>query len=249
MDAAVAPIQLVGGAGLAGAHQLEGRSLPGLLLAHVLGDQHPADVLTQGAHRCARADGLELRGVAHHDQLGVVPGRERDQFGKLPVADHPRLVDDEHAAGWQVVDLELVEHAGDRQCGDVGTALEHVGGASSERTADDLDAGGLERLPAHVEGEGLAHSGRALDDHHAGRALADRPDHRPLVRGQRGPGSDGCLGLPGVGDTDARCRSLPGGGDHAPLDGEHLRRGVAELVTGVDPSGDRVDIALSLETV
>ena len=175
VDAAVAQVQLIGGAGLAVAHQLEGCSLPGLLLAHVLGDQHPADVLTQGAHRCPRADGLELRGVADHDQLGVVPCRERDQLGKLAVADHARLVDHEHAAGWQVVDLELVEHAGDRPGGDVRARLEHVGGRAGERAADDLDAGGLERLPAHVEREGLADPGGALDDHHAGRALADGP--------------------------------------------------------------------------
>ena len=60
-------------------------------------------------------------GVADHDQLGVVPCRQRDQLGKLAVADHARLVDHEHAAGWQVVDLQLVEHAGDRPGGDVRT--------------------------------------------------------------------------------------------------------------------------------
>ena len=76
VDAAMAEVYVVGGACLAVAHQLEGGSLPGLLLAHVLGDQDPADVFTQGAHRCARADGLELRGVTDHDQLGVVPRGE-----------------------------------------------------------------------------------------------------------------------------------------------------------------------------
>ena len=109
----------------------------------------------------------------------------------------------------------------------IGATLEHVGGPARQRTADDLDAGGLERLPTHVEGEGLAHPGGTLDDYHAGRALTDGPDHRPLVRGQRGPRGDGCLSFPSVGDTDARGRSLLGGGDHAPLDGEHLRGGVA----------------------
>ena len=142
---------------------------------------HPADVIAQGAHRCARLDGLELEGIADHHQLGLVPRRQRDQLGELAVAEHARLVDHEHAAVGQALDLELVERRRHGGRGDVRALLEELGGASGQGAADHLDAGGIEGFTADLERVGLAHPGVALDHQHAGGAEADLLDHRPLV--------------------------------------------------------------------
>ena len=129
---------------------------------------HPADVIAQGAHRCAGLDGLELEGIADHHQLGLVPRRQGDQLGELTVAEHARLVDHEHAAVGQPLDLELVERRGHCRRGDVRSLLEELGGTSGQRAADHLHSGGIEGLAADLERVGLAHSGVPLDHQHAG---------------------------------------------------------------------------------
>ena len=112
VDAVVALVLAVRLARLTVAEQLQGRPLPVVLLADVLVQLHPADVVAQGAHRCSCFNGLELEGIADHHQLGLVPCRQGDQLGELAVTEHARLVDDEHPAVGKALDLTLMERGG-----------------------------------------------------------------------------------------------------------------------------------------
>ena len=181
VDAVVALVLAVRRARLTVAEQLQCRPLPVVVLADVLVQLHPADVIAQGAHRCARLDGLELEGIADHHQLGLVPRRQGDQLGELAVTEHPRLVDHEHPAVGEALDLELVERRRHGGRGDVRSLLEELGGASGQGAADHLDPGGIEGFAADLERVGLAHPGVPLDDEHAGGAEADLLDHGRLV--------------------------------------------------------------------
>ena len=163
VDAVVALVLAVRLARLTVAEQLQGCPLPVVVLADVLVQLHPADVIAQGAHRCARLDRLELEGIADHHQLGLVTGRQGDQLGELAVAEHARLVDHEHAAIGKALDLELVERGRHRRRGDVRSLLEELGGASGQGAADHLHPGGIEGFAADLERVGLADPGVALD--------------------------------------------------------------------------------------
>jgi len=71
VDAVVALVLAVRRARLTVAEQPQGRPVPGVLLADVLVQRHPADVIAQGAHRCSRLDGLELKTGVQLGYAGV----------------------------------------------------------------------------------------------------------------------------------------------------------------------------------
>jgi len=116
---------------------------------------HPADVIAQGAHRCARLDGLELEGSPTTTSFASSRAARETSSASWPIPEHARLVDHEHAAEGEPLDLELVKRGCHRGRSDVRALLEELRGASGQGAADHLDAGSVEDFTADLERVGL----------------------------------------------------------------------------------------------
>ncbi len=144
----------------------EGFAFPGVLLAAVLGEGDGWEPGGESVEDAAGVDGVELVGIADHDDLragalcGVQEGDEAAGGCHGGFVDHKDclLVEVEGAVG----ELDGAQRDGVGR--DARLGLELRGGGGRERGADDVVAAAPPRVGGRVEGERLAGSGGGDDD-------------------------------------------------------------------------------------
>ena len=174
----------------AGAQVGEGVAFPGVLLAAVLGEGDGREPVGEPVEETAGVDGVELAGIADHDDLraGVVCGVEEGD--EAAGGCHRGFVDDEHGlsveAEGAVGELEGAERDGVGR--DAGLGLELRGGGRGERGTDDVVAAVAPRVGGGVEGERLAGPRRGDDDIDPVAGGGDRGDRGDLFGREFRPG-------------------------------------------------------------
>ncbi|SEE59851.1 hypothetical protein SAMN04490357_7716 [Streptomyces misionensis] len=228
---------------VAGAPHLQGGALGVVALAPVLDEREAADESVDLLEPAARADRLELLGVADRHQFGAGALRLLHQGGGLPVVGHGGLVDDQDVdAGESVTVADLRQPGGDRAGRDAGGVVQALGRDRAHGGAGVGVAGGVPRDPARLHERALAGAGRAdvrvdavpggqrpldrralfagqgeavgdLEDGHGGRGLLGGQLHRALVEPDQGLAGDELLGVEDVAGGVAVHRRHDGGTD------------------------------------
>lgn len=124
-----------------------------------------ADLLCNGAERCAGPDRLELLMVADKDDLRPTCLGLVDEPGELPASHHVRLIDHEHIAAAQIVSVVLPTAGPGRQrtALDAGTFLKPLGRLARQRRAMNRITLRLSRLARRRQHRTLASPGETDD--------------------------------------------------------------------------------------
>jgi hypothetical protein len=203
-----------------------GAPLAPVVLAAVLGQFGVATPAGEGGEQPSGVDLGELLRVTDEHELAARSCGVAQQPDDPPAAQHPCLVDDDHAASVErapagvEVGEELVRRVGD----DPGARLKVSGGPCRQRATRHRVASCMPGGAGGVEGEGLA--GAGVPDDQAHGVAAGQVAHRSaLLAAERRPRRDR-LGDQLSDQLSGRHRArprTPGEVERLGLDGEHLR--------------------------
>jgi hypothetical protein len=229
--------------------QLQGLPLPSLVLPSVLHQLTGPQAQSQGAEATASVDRRQLPVIADQHHLGPGLVGVIQQASELAAADHAGLIDHQYrpvAEGLKAaVEVGQQPVAGGHVLEPL--ALQAHGGNAGRGGGQEPVAVELPGVAGDAQGEGLARPG---PPHHHGNplaALAQIPDHRPLIR------TGGRVRRQGVphrlmgGHGGLFVHAVGGAGDQPLLHGQQLRGGPAALLER--PVGDHADRPLGQEPV